>query len=493
MSPTRLLALSASLVVCVLTAPLLASTGELPVTTSSPEARQLFVQAMDKADNLELQAALKLVDQAIAKDPDFAMAYLLRANVVASFSAVRENIEKAVSLADKVSPGERNLILGSKAQADGDMTGTKLHLDALATEFPNDKRVILRLGRFQRAIGNERQAAVLFLKATTLAPTFAPAFNDLGYARMALRNFAGAETAFKKYVALLPNSPNPYDSYGEMLMKAGRYDESIVQYRKALEKDPGFVASMSGIGMNQVLKKEYAEARKTFDAQREKAPDLDGQLDALENVATSHVDEGNVEKAVEVYGDVASRAMEGHEPIRAIAAELSSAFVLSARGNAEAAAPHVAKADEILGGASLPESAKSRQASRIDLVRAQVQAAGGQFDEANSTLEKAKAAIEQREIPGEVRRLNTAMGVVALKQKKYADALAYLKKGNDQDPYTLYQRAVAQAGLGQRSQAAALFATVAKSNVNDLGYALVRQEAMAQSSMQPVATAGRKK
>jgi tetratricopeptide (TPR) repeat protein len=493
MSPSRTLSIGVFLAACLLAPPLLASTGELPITTTSPEARRLFVQAMDKADNLELQAALKLVDQAIASDPEFAMAYLLRANVVASFSSVRENVDKAVSLVDKVSPGERNLILASKAQSDGDMTGTKLHLDALATEFPNDKRVILQLGRFQRLLGNERQASVLFRKATTLDPSFAPAFNDLGYARMALGDFRSAETAFKKYIVLLPKSPNPYDSYAEMLMKAGRYDESIAQYRKALEEDPGFVASMSGIGMNQVFKKNYAEARKTFEAQREKAPDLDGQLDALENIATSHVDEGNADKAVEVYGDVASRAMEGHEPLRAIGAELSSAFVLSARGNAQAAAPHVAKADEILGGASLPESVKSRQASRIDLVRAQVHAAGGQFDEARATLEKAKAAIEQREIPGEKRRLNTAMGTVALKEKKYADALAFLKKGDDQDPYTLYQRAVAQAGLGQRSQAAALFATVAKSNVNNLGYALVRQEAMAQSSLQPVATAGRKK
>ena len=36
-----------------------------------------------------------------------------------------------------------------------------------------------------------------------------------------------------------PKSPNVYDSLGEALMKAGRIDESILNYRKAVELDPG--------------------------------------------------------------------------------------------------------------------------------------------------------------------------------------------------------------------------------------------------------------
>ena len=36
-----------------------------------------------------------------------------------------------------------------------------------------------------------------------------------------------------------PKSSNVYDSLGEALMKAGRLDESILNYRKAVELDPG--------------------------------------------------------------------------------------------------------------------------------------------------------------------------------------------------------------------------------------------------------------
>lgn len=471
--------------------PLVASTREVPLTTSSPEARELYVKAQEKADNLENQAALQLIEQALAKDPDFAMAYLLRAGSVGAFPAFRESLEKAVSLADKVSPGERELILASKAQADGDMAATKSHLDTVAAQFPNDKRVIIRLARYQRAMGNERQAAVLFRKATTIDPAFAPAYNDLGYAQVALKNFAGAEASFKRYIRLLPDSPNPYDSYAEMLMKVGRYNASIAQYRKALEKNADFVSSLAGIGMNQVLKKDYQAARATFEQQRAKESDLDGQLNALENVAKSYVHEGDRERAVSLYDDITNRATEGDLSLRAANAQLDAALVLTEGGDAAAALPHVERAESIISGASLPESVAVRRQSAVALARANALSAQGQFDAARSALDAARSGIEQRQIPAEMNRLYLAMGTLANRQKRYDQALALLKKGDAQDPYTLYQRAVAEAGLGQASQAATHFATVARWNGNDLGYALVRTDAAEKGSAAPVATAGR--
>ena len=52
----------------------------------------------------------------------------------------------------------------------------------------------------------------------------------------------------KKYVELIPDDPNPHDSYAELLMKRGRFAESIAAYEKALSLDPNFVASHVGIG-----------------------------------------------------------------------------------------------------------------------------------------------------------------------------------------------------------------------------------------------------
>ena len=197
MLPRRLMIPAVATVCLALALPLAASTGELPLTTSSPEARALYLQAQEKADNLERPAALKLLDQAIAKDPDFAMAHWLRSTAVGGFPEFQQSLEKAVSLADKVSPAEREWLLAAKAQAEGDMPAVKRHLDTLAAQFPTEKRVITRMARYETALGNDRQAAALFRKVTKLAPDFAPAYNDLGYSLVALSDFPGAESAFK--------------------------------------------------------------------------------------------------------------------------------------------------------------------------------------------------------------------------------------------------------------------------------------------------------
>src|SRR5688572_14199599 len=51
---------------------------EIPVTTFSKEAKKVFIQGRDKFENSEAILASELLDNAIALDPNFAMAYLLR-------------------------------------------------------------------------------------------------------------------------------------------------------------------------------------------------------------------------------------------------------------------------------------------------------------------------------------------------------------------------------------------------------------------------------
>ena len=75
---------------------LVAQNKEVPVTTTSKEARDLFMQGRDKLDNSEAVAASALFDQAIQKDPNFAMAYLYRSQSGGGFPVFRKNLDKAV-------------------------------------------------------------------------------------------------------------------------------------------------------------------------------------------------------------------------------------------------------------------------------------------------------------------------------------------------------------------------------------------------------------
>ena len=55
------------------------------------------------------------------------MAYAYRALAGGGFNVLRENMVKAVSLKDKVSPGERHWILAQEARFDGNLPAAKQH------------------------------------------------------------------------------------------------------------------------------------------------------------------------------------------------------------------------------------------------------------------------------------------------------------------------------------------------------------------------------
>ena len=126
----------------------LAQQKQLSVTTASPEALVLYQQALDYVENVENESARPLLDQAIQKDPGFAMAYALRAVTGGGFSVARQNRDKALSLADKVSPGERHWIKAAQAQAD--VPTMKQHLVELLKLYPNDKHVVYFAGNAAR-------------------------------------------------------------------------------------------------------------------------------------------------------------------------------------------------------------------------------------------------------------------------------------------------------------------------------------------------------
>src|SRR5262249_48551522 len=140
-------------------------------------------------------------------------------------------------------------------------------------------------------------AVAQYEKVIKIAPDFAPVYNELGYSYKALEDFTKAEVAFKKYIQLIPDDPNPYDSYAELLLRAGRFDESIVNYRKALAIDPTFFNSRLGIATDLDLQGKTKEARSELDTMLQTAKDDGQRRDGLFSKAVSYVHEGDFASA----------------------------------------------------------------------------------------------------------------------------------------------------------------------------------------------------
>jgi hypothetical protein len=114
--------IAAAALVALASATVAAATEEkIPITTSSEEARQLYVKGRDLAEKLRATDARGLYAQAAAKDSSFALAQLGLANTAGTAKEFFDALGQAVLLSGKVSEPERLIIAGVDAGAKGDV------------------------------------------------------------------------------------------------------------------------------------------------------------------------------------------------------------------------------------------------------------------------------------------------------------------------------------------------------------------------------------
>jgi tetratricopeptide (TPR) repeat protein len=189
-----------------------AATAKVPITTSSEDARQLYLQGRDLTEKLRATDAYPLFEKAVAKDPQFALGFLGMANAAPTNKTFFAALAKAVALADKVSEGERLMIRGLEAGVNSDPEGQVRLYAKLVELYPGDERAVTLLGNVYFGRQNYPTAIQYLSRATDIAPDFTQPYNQLGYAYRFEGKYPEAEKTFKKYIELLPGDPNPYDS-----------------------------------------------------------------------------------------------------------------------------------------------------------------------------------------------------------------------------------------------------------------------------------------
>ena len=166
--------------------------------------------------------------------------------------------------AGHASKGEQLLIQAADAGAHARPAEQEQLLGELVKLYPSDPRARAQLGIVLFGRQDYDGAIRELSRAIELDPKFTLPYNQLGYAYRAQGKNAEAEKTFQKYAELLPDDPNPHDSYAELLMRMGRFHESITEYRKALQIDPLFLSAYVGIANDQMFMGKGDEARGTL-------------------------------------------------------------------------------------------------------------------------------------------------------------------------------------------------------------------------------------
>jgi tetratricopeptide (TPR) repeat protein len=449
----------------------------IPITTSSPEALDLYLQGRQLSDRLRYTDARGYFDRAVAKDTDFALAHLGVAMTSAISNEFFASLGRAVELSDKVTDGERHMILAYLAGVSGDPLQQDEHLAWLVDNYPGDERAMNLRGNYHFGRQEFDDAVACYEKATAINPEFSQPYNQLGYVYRFQGRSAQGEEASRKYIDLIPDEPNPFDSYAELLMKLGRFEESIETYKKALALDRHFMASYIGVGHNFLLLDRPDEARSWFRR--------------LSEVART-----SLERRQAHMWSAAAFLHEGRD--REALKEVEAMYAIAEKdGNVTAMSTDLTRMGHILLEAGAPEGALARFRDSLAIVEeAEVPLQVKEFRERATLYFEARAALSQElieiaehktrmfavrveahQIPAEIRRLHELKGRIALHRENYRWALEEFEQANQQDPRVLYLTALAYRGQGDHSRARDYGKRAAKFNGIDFNYAFVRERA----------------
>jgi tetratricopeptide (TPR) repeat protein len=451
---------------------------KIPITTKSDEARKEFLLGRDLSDRLLGQESLQHFEKAVALDPDFASAELALANNSATTKDFFDHQKKAMSLADKVSEGEKLLILANEAGANGDAVKQKDYLEKLVGAYPNDERAQFNLANFYFGQQELDRAIDHYRKTTALAPSYSPAYNVLGYAYRQQENYAEAEQAFKKYIDLIPNDPNPYDSYAELLLKMGRFEDSLAQYHKALSIDPHFVPSHFGIAADQMYLGKPEEATAELRKMAEQARN-DGELrTALFGMAVVATDSGKWDQALQAM-DKEYAVAEKKNDVASMAADLQAkGNILVAMSNYDEANREFDRSLEMIQASSLSQDIKDSATLLHHFDLAGIAIARKDYAGAKAHAAEFSRSVEAGKNSAQMQQAHELAGRIALAENDNDKAIAELKQANWQDPRNLYRLSLAYKGKGDTAKAQEFLAKAAGFNsLPQLNYAFIRGKA----------------
>jgi len=246
------------------------------VTTSSLEAYNFFLKGKEESEKLAFDKAIQFFEKAVAIDPSFAAAYYYLCMSCMNINDIQkgsEAIEKARNLSKKVTERERLWIEVNRAfWIEKNQEKYFRIVKEIAEKFPKDKDVYIWAGFYYGTRKMLNQAIEEYNKALSLDPNYSVALNEISYRYLEKKDFDKAIEHLKRYVFAFPGEPNPLDSLAEGYFRMGKLDEAIANYRRALEIDSRFLASMFGLSYIYSLKEDYPEAIKWLDRFVEVAP-----------------------------------------------------------------------------------------------------------------------------------------------------------------------------------------------------------------------------
>ena len=452
---------------------------KMPVTTSSKEARQLFMEAREAYEMFKYERATSLFEKALELDPSFAMAHIYIAmNERRNTDLARMHLNEALDRLSQISRGEKHRILYIQSFFESNEKSRKKHLQALLELYPKDERIQYLAGNYYYRNDQYEKAVQHLKKATKLNEHYHPAFNMLGYNYMELDEDEKANQYFQKYVKLLPENAASNDSYAEFLLRQGRFEESIKYYKKALQTDPDFVYSYIGLGDNFLFKGKYDLARRHYRNAYKHSPNTGFKFNCLRLAASVDVHRNKpylALKTLDEYIELADKKNLAYDKIVGIA---NKGWILTATGHTDEGLDYYHQAIKLIETEDMNKSRREYLRNLGQLWEFYALSASNKLEKAKSSRERCKSKISMNSNINNRNMYYTICGLLEIKKGNYDEALESLSDAGN-GPLNWYYTGLAWEKLGNQRKANKYYQKVAKHYNNSILLSIVRNKALA--------------
>lgn len=295
------------------------------VTTSNLAALRKYSQAVRAIDDQDSRRGISLLEEAVALDPEFAMAWrklgVELSNAGESIERSEQALSKAFEYRDRLTERERYLTMGTYYQlVEGDVDRAMQSFQDVLDLDPDDTWALANLASLHLWLRQFDQAQELYVQATKVDSTTTNLYQGAILALLGQGKFEEAEAVLGIPTRRVPESP--FNHWLAALIAAAQldYDRTEAELRATLEapgSDP-FAVSLAQSSLAAVLaaRGQLAEAAefRSQNAASAEARGMPGRLD--DAIRTAFVD-------LAILGDTAAAvqrvqtALEAH-PVSAI-------------------------------------------------------------------------------------------------------------------------------------------------------------------------------
>jgi serine/threonine-protein kinase len=236
--------------------------------TSDPEAYQLYIKGRyywEKRTPEALEKARNYFNQAIERDPNYALAYVgladyydvlpdyAPASVGETMPKARAAAEKALAIDDTLP--EAHAILGDSYESSWDWATAEREYRRALELNPNYAQAHKLYSLYLAILGRHQEALAEIKRAVELDPLNLQYNTNLGLEYDGGRQYDLAVEQFKKVIEMDPNFASAHDSLAFTYLQMGRYELWLDEWKKAAalnnDKEEAAIADEVAMGYGQ--------------------------------------------------------------------------------------------------------------------------------------------------------------------------------------------------------------------------------------------------